>query len=1246
VLSLTLAWLLAQEAWADPALPVKDGLELWLDATRPGPEDVWPDASGRKRELRAPSPDARPRRLKTSFSFDGKDDRLVARGLPELRDFTLVLVAAPRSNAGFYRALASANAPGKNDYVTGFNLDLGGAPSPEFSRLSAEGAGFGGEQNLFTKRAPFGTVHSIAIVASSSVRLSVDGALQGLRPRGGGAASFAEFRLGARHYSNSAEPSSDSGFFDGDIAELLLYGRALPEAELAALDAYLRKKHSELARGEAALEDPRPPVTMLVPGFAVKRLPVRLTNVNNVDYFPDGRLLALGYDGRLHVLRDTDGDGLEDEVRPYWYKGEGELRGPIGMLIAPEGVYVPSKGRLTLIKDADGDGTADASEVVATGWPEITQAVDTLGVAKDAEGNLYFGLGCANFANAYLIDREGKPHFDIRSERGTILKLSPDRKKREIVCTGVRFTVALAFNRHGDLFATDQEGETWLPGGNPLDELLHILPGRHYGFPPRHPQHLPDVADEPAVVTFGPQHQSTCGLKFNEARPGWKSFGPAAWEGDAIVVGESRGKLWRVPLAKTAAGYVGRQQLIASLSMLAIDAAVSPNGDLVVTCHSGPPDWGTGPKGEGALFKIVHAEPAAPQPVLAWAAGPLEVKVAFDRPIDSAALGKASIGFGEYASAGDRHETLAPPYKVLEEQRRSPRGELKVGGIRLSEDRRTATISTGAHPWLATYALTLGSTDLAYELHGLEASWTPAGKDAPEWTGWIPHPDPVVLRDLARGSAEHERLLGLLERPGAFRYRAIVQLPGKAGKLWIGPKAEILWAGQPLEVTGQVDTGKDLASVARYETDLHPGGQPLRLEHFRVPWAPSARAPKPEGAAPISTFARGDWSKGKALFFGEAKCAACHAIRGDGGKAAPDLTNLVSWDPARVRKEILEPSATINPDYVGQLVELRNGERFAGVVLPEGTDRLRIVDTEAKERIVARADVARLKPSALSIMPDGFKNLGEERLTDLLTFLTQEDGKAPPSRTKAEVDAVLAKCTETAPDPPRPINLVFCTGPKDHGPGEHDYPRWTAAWKELFAKAPGVRISQAFKVPDRGQWDLADVVVLFFMDGAFWTDERLAEIDRLLARGGGLVVMHSAVLPGKEPGKAAERLGICWEPGKSKFRHGPVDLKLADHALTRGVPDLKLVDESYWPLMGDASKVTVLATSVEEGEARPMIWTREEGKGRVYATLLGHYSWTFDDPLYRVLLLRGMAWAAGEPADRFRALATEGVPLR
>ncbi len=71
------------------------------------------------------------------------------------------------------------------------------------------------------------------------------------------------------------------------------------------------------------------------------------------------------------------------------------------------------QSKLSLIIDKDGDDKADEELVIASGWNEITQNVDATGLAMDKDGNLYFGLGTANFANAYLLDEQGKSHYDL-----------------------------------------------------------------------------------------------------------------------------------------------------------------------------------------------------------------------------------------------------------------------------------------------------------------------------------------------------------------------------------------------------------------------------------------------------------------------------------------------------------------------------------------------------------------------------------------------------------------------------------------------------------------------------------------------------------------------------------------------------------------------------------------------------------------------------------------------------------------
>jgi type 1 glutamine amidotransferase len=81
-------------------------------------------------------------------------------------------------------------------------------------------------------------------------------------------------------------------------------------------------------------------------------------------------------------------------------------------------------------------------------------------------------------------------------------------------------------------------------------------------------------------------------------------------------------------------------------------------------------------------------------------------------------------------------------------------------------------------------------------------------------------------------------------------------------------------------------------------------------------------------------------------------------------------------------------------------------------------------------------------------------------------------------------------------------------------------------------------------------------------------------------------------------------------------------------------------------LTGDPGRINLLASGMEDGKPQPLFWTCDQGKGRVFVSIPGHFSWTFDDPLFRVLLLRGIAWTAKEPVDRFNELATLGARIK
>src|SRR6185437_5292642 len=349
-------------------------------------------------------------------------------------------------------------------------------------------------------------------------------------------------------------------------------------------------------------------------------------------------------------------------------------------------------------------------------------------------------------------------------------------------------------NAAGDLFCTDQEGATWLPNGNPFDELLHIQRGRHYGFPPRHPKHLPNVIDEPSVFDYGPQHQSTCGFCFNEpVKKGGPVFGPKQWAGDVFVTGESRGKIFRTQLVKTANGYVAKNQTFACLNMLTIDCCVSPDGSLVVACHSGGPDWGSGPTGKGKLYKISYTDKEHPQPVLIYPSGPREVRIEFDRPVNPELLrdvaNRSKLTAGAYVRAGDRFESLWPGYAVVQQQKATPRFDIPVRSAQLTPDRRSLLLAVDGLPAPVHYSLTLPGMgrpikasggrqvpeiDLDFDLTGVEAKWLAGERDGEpatsvagsKWSGWLPSMDLDVSRILTTGSAHHDALWRAMEKQG------------------------------------------------------------------------------------------------------------------------------------------------------------------------------------------------------------------------------------------------------------------------------------------------------------------------------------------------------------------------------------------------------------------------------------------------------------------------------------------------
>src|SRR4029434_6395440 len=129
-------------------------------------------------------------------------------------------------------------------------------------------------------------------------------------------------------------------------------------------------------------------------------------------------------------------------------------------------------------------------------------------------------------------------------------------------------------------------------------------------------------------------------------------------------------------------------------------------------------------------------------------------------------------------------------------------------------------------------------------------------------------------------------------------------------------------------------------------------------------------------------------------------------------------SNLIHRDRESVLQDILQPSATINPDHAGSLVNLADGVSVSGLVRTADATKLALALPAGAHVEFPRAQGASIEPLKTSLMPNGLtENLDGGQVEDLLTFLltnplepapiARADPPTPPARSLSEVTRVL-----------------------------------------------------------------------------------------------------------------------------------------------------------------------------------------------------------------------------------------------
>ncbi len=109
----------------------------------------------------------------------------------------------------------------------------------------------------------------------------------------------------------------------------------------------------------------------------------------------------------------------------------------------------------------------------------------------------------------------------------------------------------------------------------------------------------------------------------------------------------------------------------------------------------------------------------------------------------------------------------------------------------------------------------------------------------------------------------------------------------------------------------------------------------------------------------------GDPARGKAVFESDrAGCRKCHVSKGEERRAGPDLGVIGDkYGREELVRSVLEPSATVHPDYGTIVATTTDGKVYTGLLSKRTNDDLQLVDAEGK---IVRLPLVEIDPGGTS----------------------------------------------------------------------------------------------------------------------------------------------------------------------------------------------------------------------------------------------------------------------------------------
>jgi uncharacterized protein len=147
------------------------------------------------------------------------------------------------------------------------------------------------------------------------------------------------------------------------------------------------------------------------------------------------------------------------------------------------------------------------------------------------------------------------------------------------------------------------------------------------------------------------------------------------------------------------------------------------------------------------------------------------------------------------------------------------------------------------------------------------------------------------------------------------------------------------------------------------------------------------------------------------------------------------------------------------------------------------------------------------------------------------------------------------------------------------------------------------------------------------------SQEARAALRAHMARGGGLLALHTAMICFDDWDEWSDILGARWVWGQSSHPpRGGLQTRITrvDSVVTKGLDGFSLANDEVYGGLEWRQDVLPLMTARADGHATEaaVLWTRLHGPAHVAVDLLGHDADSLKQPVHRTILIRATRWCA------------------